>query len=64
MCGVVGLALFVWVERRMGDTALLPTRIFRIHAFRIGSAQATVIGIGMFGGLSSIPLYLQNVKGE
>jgi EmrB/QacA subfamily drug resistance transporter len=62
-CGVIGLSLFVWVERRMGDSALLPPRLFKIHAFRTGSAQATVIGIGMFGGLSALPLYLQIVKG-
>ena len=29
----------------------------------IGAAQSTVIGIGMFGGLAAIPLYLQIVKG-
>ncbi len=61
--GVVGLIAFVWVEQRMGEAALLPIRLFHIQAFRIGSAQSVVIGIGMFGGLSAIPLYLQIVKG-
>jgi EmrB/QacA subfamily drug resistance transporter len=61
--GVAGLIAFVWVEQRMGEAALLPIRLFHIQAFRIGSAQSVVIGIGMFGGLSAIPLYLQIVKG-
>jgi EmrB/QacA subfamily drug resistance transporter len=61
--GAAGLAWFIWVERQMGDEALLPLRLFRNSVFRIGSAQSLVIGIGMFGGLMSIPLYLQIVKG-
>jgi EmrB/QacA subfamily drug resistance transporter len=60
--GVVGLAAFVWVERRMGDEALIPLRLFRYGPFSIGAAQSFVIGIGMFGGIASIPLYLQIVK--
>jgi EmrB/QacA subfamily drug resistance transporter len=61
--GAVGLIGFVRVEKRMGDDALLPLRLFRGSVFSLGSAQATVIGMGMFGGLSCIPLYLQIVKG-
>jgi EmrB/QacA subfamily drug resistance transporter len=63
MVGLAGLVWFVIVERRMGDEALLPLRLFRNGVFRIGSAQSFIIGIGMFGGLMSIPLYLQIVKG-
>jgi hypothetical protein len=61
--GVVGLIGFVLVESRMGDDALLPLRLFRGSVFSIGSAQSFIIGMGMFGGLVSIPLYLQIVKG-
>jgi EmrB/QacA subfamily drug resistance transporter len=61
--GAVGIAAFVWVEGRMGDEALLPLRLFRGRVFALGSAQATIVGMGMFGGISSIPLYLQIVKG-
>ncbi|HET6876327.1 MAG TPA: MDR family MFS transporter [Jatrophihabitans sp.] len=61
--GLLGLLWFIAVERRMGDEALLPLRLFRNGVFRVGSAQSLVIGIGMFGGLMSIPLYLQIVKG-
>jgi EmrB/QacA subfamily drug resistance transporter len=61
--GALGLVAFVWVEGRMGDEALLPLRLFRNGVFGVGSAQSFVIGIGMFGGMVSIPLYLQIVKG-
>jgi EmrB/QacA subfamily drug resistance transporter len=61
--GVLGLISFVVVEGRMGDEALLPLRLFRNSVFAVGSGQALVIGMGMFGGIASIPLYLQIVKG-
>src|SRR4051794_21365602 len=61
--GLFGLASFVFVESRMGDEALLPLRLFRRNVFALGSAQALVVGMGMFGGIASIPLYLQIVKG-
>jgi EmrB/QacA subfamily drug resistance transporter len=61
--GVLGLIAFVWVQSRMGDEALIPLRLFRTGVFAVGSAQSFVIGIGMFGGMMSIPLYLQIVKG-
>jgi EmrB/QacA subfamily drug resistance transporter len=61
--GAAGLALFVWIEQRMGDDALLPLRLFRSRTFSVASAQVAIIGMAMFGGLSVIPLYLQIVKG-
>lgn len=61
--GLLGLAAFVWVETRMGDEALLPMRLFRNHTFALGNVINFVLGIGMFGGMVSIPLYLQIVKG-
>ena len=61
--GAAGLATFVRIEAAMGDDALLPLRLFRGSVFAVGSAQATIVGMGMFGGIASIPLYLQIVKG-
>jgi len=63
LTGAAGLILFVWVQQRMGDDALLPLRLFRSSTFSVASAQVTIIGAAMFGGLSVIPLYLQIVKG-
>jgi len=59
----VGLALFVYVERRYGDDALLSLRHFRIRAFGVGTAGILLVGMGMFGGMAALPLYLQIVKG-
>jgi hypothetical protein len=48
----------------MGDEALLPFRLFRNRVFALGSAQSAIIGVGMFGGITLLPLYLQLVKGN
>jgi EmrB/QacA subfamily drug resistance transporter len=61
---VVGLALFVVAEHRFGDDALIPLRLFRIPTFMVGTLSGLVIGMAMFGGLASLPLYLQIVKGQ
>ena len=63
LLGAAGIAAFILIERRMGDEALLPLRLFRGSVFSVGSSQSFVIGMGMFGGMMSIPLYLQIVKG-
>ena len=63
LLGIIGIIGFIWIETRMGDEALLPMRLFRGQVFAVGSAQSFVIGMGMFGGMASIPLYLQIVKG-
>jgi len=61
--GALGLVLFLLAERRYGDDALLPLRLFRGKTFAIGSSLNFIIGMGMFGGLAALPLYLQIVKG-
>ncbi|WP_064743151.1 MDR family MFS transporter [Pseudonocardia spinosispora] len=60
---VVGLALFLYVEHRYGDDALLPLRFFRHRVFGLATAASLIVGMGMFGGMASLPLYLQIVKG-
>ncbi|MFI5617220.1 MDR family MFS transporter [Streptomyces sp. NPDC051567] len=61
--GLAGLAAFVLLERRAGDAALLPLRLFRIKAFRLGAVLHFVVGISMFGAMAVLPLYLQLVQG-
>jgi predicted MFS family arabinose efflux permease len=63
LLGIAGTAAFVVVERRYGDDALLPMRLFGDRVFRGGSAALTIVGMGMFGGMAALPLYLQIVKG-
>ncbi|PRY55684.1 EmrB/QacA subfamily drug resistance transporter [Knoellia remsis] len=61
--GAVGALGFFWQEHRMGDEAILPLRIFTNRTVGVASAASVLIGIAMFGGLASLPLYLQIVKG-
>jgi EmrB/QacA subfamily drug resistance transporter len=62
--GVVGIVAFVFVERMMGDEALLPLRLFRRPVFALTNVINFVMGVGMFGMMMSLPLYLQIVKGS
>ncbi len=61
--GVFGVAAFIWIEFRMKDEALIPMRLFRSRVFSIGLGVNVLVGLGMFGALSTLPLYLQLVKG-
>jgi len=61
--GAVGLVAFYLAERRIGDDALIPLRFFRNSVFAVTSMINLVVGMGMFGGIVSLPLYLQIVKG-
>lgn len=47
----------------MGDSALLPLRLFSRPVFRVASVVTVIQGVGMFGAMMSLPLYLQIVKG-
>jgi EmrB/QacA subfamily drug resistance transporter len=60
--GALGLILFVVVEKLMRDEALIPLRLFRNGVFSVTSVVGLLVGMGMFGGMSVIPLYLQIVK--
>jgi EmrB/QacA subfamily drug resistance transporter len=60
---IAGFIGFVMAERRIGDDALLPLRLFRNGVFSVTSAAGLLIGTGMFGGLILLPQYLQIVKG-
>ncbi|HEX4727950.1 MAG TPA: MDR family MFS transporter [Jatrophihabitans sp.] len=61
--GAVLLAAFVWVERQVGDEAILPLKMFNSPVFSVASLLNFIIGMGMFGGIICLPLYMQIVKG-
>ncbi|MFC1417891.1 MDR family MFS transporter [Streptacidiphilus cavernicola] len=63
LVGVVGVVAWVLVERRMGDEALIPMRLFKNRVFSQTSVLSVLVGMGMFGGLLMVPQYLQIVKG-
>ncbi|MEO8263285.1 MAG: MDR family MFS transporter [Pseudolysinimonas sp.] len=59
----VGIVAFILVERRMGDDALLPLKLFRSSTFSMATVLGVLVGFGMFGAMMTIPLYLQLVDG-
>jgi len=62
--GLLGVALFIRVEAKMGDEALIPLKLFNTSRFTMIIIAGFIVGIGMFGGISMIPQYLQIVKGH
>jgi EmrB/QacA subfamily drug resistance transporter len=61
--GIVGIAWFLLAEKRAGDYALIPLRLFHNVTFGLSSLLNFIIGIGMFGAIAMLPMYLQLVKG-
>jgi MFS family permease len=60
--GIVLILLFLLQERR-AEEPLLPLRLFRDRTFTITSAAGFIVGVGMFGGIVFLPLFLQVVLG-
>ena len=63
--GGVALGLFVWrqlVLQRVDD-ALLDLRVFRASNFTFAVIIMTILALSMFGTLTLLPQYLQNVAG-
>ena len=63
--GAVALALFVWrqlVLQRVDD-ALLDLRVFRSGNYTIAVIVMAILAMSMFGTLTLLPQYLQNVAG-
>ncbi|WP_457964281.1 MFS transporter [Arthrobacter sp. D1-29] len=61
--GVVGIVWFLLAEKRAGDYALIPLRLFKNMTFGLSSLLNFIIGVGMFGAIAMLPMYLQLVKG-
>jgi len=61
--GILGIAWFLLAEKRAGDYALIPLRLFNNITFGLSSLLNFIIGIGMFGAIAMLPMYLQLVKG-
>lgn len=61
--GAAGIGLFLLAEARAGDEALIPLRLFRDRTFAIATAGGVIVGMAMFGGMMTLPLYMQIVHG-
>jgi EmrB/QacA subfamily drug resistance transporter len=62
VAGVVLVGLFVLQELRAPEP-LLPLRLFRERTLGVGSAILFLVGMGMFGAIAFLPVYLQIVQG-
>ena len=61
--GVIGIIAFIVIEKRMGDDAILPLALFKSRTFSLTTLLGVIVGMGMFGGMISLPLVLQIVYG-
>ncbi len=61
--GALGALAFVLAERRMGEDALIPLRIFRLRAAAVVIAASVIVGSAMFGAITVLPQYMQIVHG-
>jgi EmrB/QacA subfamily drug resistance transporter len=59
----VGILAFVLAERAAGVEAILPLRLFSNRTFTLTTILGVIVGIGMFGGMMTLPLLLQIVNG-
>ncbi|MFN8124695.1 MAG: MDR family MFS transporter [Thermoleophilia bacterium] len=60
--GLVALAAFFMVERRVAEP-VLPPRLWRSRTFRVTSAVGFIIGFALFGAVTFLPLFQQVVRG-
>ena len=60
---VVGITAFIFAERAAGEEAILPLKIFRNRTFTLTTVLGVIVGVGMFGGMMTLPMLLQIVNG-
>jgi len=61
--GMLLLAAFPFVEARAHEP-ILPLELFRNRVFTTAGMVGFVVGLGLFGAVTFVPLYLQVVKGH
>lgn len=61
--GVVGIISFILIEKKMGESALIPLHLFKNATFARTQILGVIIGVGMFGGMIVLPLVLQVAYG-
>jgi EmrB/QacA subfamily drug resistance transporter len=62
IAGIVLIGLFIVQELRAPEP-LLPLRLFKDRALGVGCTILFFVGMGMFGAIAFLPVYLQIVKG-
>jgi EmrB/QacA subfamily drug resistance transporter len=59
----IGIIAFILIERVMGDDALIPLKLFKSSTFSMATILGVLVGFAMFGGMVTIPNYLQIATG-
>ncbi len=60
---IVGIVGFIFAERAAGEEAILPLKLFQNRTFALTTVLGVIVGIGMFGGMMTLPMLLQIVNG-
>ena len=63
LLGVAGIVSFIMIERKLGDSALIPLHMFKNKTFARTQVLGVIIGVGMFGGMIVLPLIIQIIYG-
>jgi MFS family permease len=59
---LTALTIFVRHERRI-DHPIVPVELFRLRVFTVANLTGFVVGVGMFGAIMFVPLFVQGVLG-
>jgi hypothetical protein len=59
----VGITAFIFAERAAGVEAILPLKLFSNRTFSLTTILGVIVGVGMFGGMMTLPMLLQIVNG-
>lgn len=60
---IIGIVAFIYAERAAGDEAILPLKLFKSRVFTSVTILGVIVGVGMFGGMMTLPLIIQIVNG-
>ncbi|CAB4614257.1 MAG: DHA2 family efflux MFS transporter permease subunit [Actinobacteria bacterium] len=60
---IIGIVAFIFAERAAGDEAILPLKLFKSRTFSLVTILGVIVGVGMFGGMMTLPLLIQIVNG-
>src|SRR5262249_37698087 len=61
--GVVFLGLFIFRESRAAEP-IIPLDLFKSRIFSLSVLTVMLVGLGMFGALINLPLFIQGVQGQ
>jgi EmrB/QacA subfamily drug resistance transporter len=60
--GAVLVGVFLWWERRV-EQPIVPVELFRVRTFSAANLAGFATGVGMFGTIMFVPLFVQGVLG-